>query len=81
MRRESASRMHLESLHVPVAQIAAKYQDSHEEEGVKVDDDAGGLPHDLLLCVRARVLTANLSNANVEDHVDKGQLAVDETVQ
>lgn len=46
----------LESLHVPVARIVAKYQDIREEEGAKVDDDdAGGLPHELLLCVGARV--------------------------
>ena len=45
---------------MPVVQIVAKYQDIHEEEGVKVDDeDAGGLPHDLLPCVGATVLTDN----------------------
>ena len=72
----------LESLHVPVARIVAKYQDIHKEEGVKVDDDdAGGLPHELLLCVGARVLTGNLSNGNVEGHVDKERLAADGTVQ
>lgn len=41
------------------------------------DDDVGGLSHDLLLCVEVRVLTGNLSNANVEDHVDKERLIVD----
>ena len=72
----------LESLHVPVARIVAKYQDIRDEEGAKVDDDnAGELPHELLLCVGAKVLTGNLSNANVEGHVDKEHLAADGTVQ
>ena len=72
----------LESLHMPVARIVAKYQDIREEEGAKVDDDdAGGLPHELLICVGARVLTGNLSNANIEGHVYKERLAADGTVQ
>ena len=67
---------------MPIARIVAKYQDIREEEGAKVDDDdAGVLPHELLLCVGARVLTGNLSNANVEGHVDKERLAADGSVQ
>ena len=46
----------LESLHVPVARLVAKYQDVSENERAKIDDDhAGGLCHELFLCVGARV--------------------------